>query len=136
MTRDQILQSLIRVELTSSDNFLKVKETLTRMGVPNRDGNSLFQSCHILHKQGFYYIVHFKELFGLDGKFATMSDEDYARRDTIARMLQDWKLLSVRSHLSQTDPSLVTIIQFKDKKNWNLEPKYAVGGDKVRKQTQ
>lgn len=93
----------------------------------------LFQSCHILHKQGNYYIVHFKELFGLDGRSALLTEEDYARRDTIARMLQNWKLLTIQSAVRPLDSSLVTVIQFKDKCSWKLSGKYSIGGDKVRK---
>ena len=118
----------VEVELPSQDSFLKVKETLTRIGISSRKEKKLYQSCHILHKQGKYYIVHFKELFALDGKNTNLSENDIARRNTIANLLNDWGLIEV---LGKTEPaaplSQIKVISYKEKSNWILETKYNIG---------
>ena len=128
------LNSLIEVKLAQSDDFLKVKETLTRIGVASERNKTLYQSCHILHKQGKYYIVHFKELFMLDGKPTDFSEEDMARRNTIANLLHDWELLDlvdVEKSISPTLPSsMVKVISHKEKADWNLVTKYSIGKKK------
>jgi hypothetical protein len=124
-------ESMLEVSLEAPDDFLKVKETLTRIGVAStRDGNVLFQSCHILHKQGRYFIVHFKELFLLDGRPANFFVEDRARRNTIAQLLSDWGLLDILSPDSIKETSglkNIKIIPFKEKSAWVLRPKYTIG---------
>lgn len=126
-----LIETLVEVKLSQDDDFLKVKETLTRIGVASRKENKLFQSCHILHKQGKYYIVHFKELFALDGKSTNFSEEDKGRRNTIANLLEDWGLVSlVNKNLSSTPKtpmSKIKIIPYKEKANWTLESKYSIG---------
>ena len=123
-------ENMLEVTLKQPDDFLKIRETLSRIGVASRKDKTLFQSCHILHKQGKYYIVHFKELFALDGKTATLSLNDIQRRNTISALLQDWSLLSVvkPEELENKAPlSQIKIIAFKDKKKWNLQTKYNIG---------
>ena len=123
-------ENMLEVTLKQPDDFLKIRETLSRIGVASRKDKTLFQSCHILHKQGKYYIVHFKELFALDGKTATLSINDIQRRNTISALLQDWSLLSVvrQEELENKAPlSQIKIIAFKDKKEWNLQAKYNIG---------
>lgn len=126
-----VVDTLVEVKLGQSDDFLKVKETLTRIGVPSRKSNTLFQSCHILHKQGKYYIVHFKELFALDGKPTNFSEEDKGRRNTIATLLADWGLVSLVNKDSTSEPrtsiSKIKIIPHRDKGEWKLESKYSIG---------
>lgn len=121
---------LVQVSLKESDDFLKVKETLTRIGVASKKNNTLYQSCHILHKQGKYYIVHFKELFALDGKPTDMNQDDISRRNTIALLLQEWGLVKIEN-LEVTQPadslSSIKIIPFSQKKDWNLVAKYNIG---------
>ncbi len=130
-----IVDTLLEVRLAEDDDFLKVKETLTRIGVSSRKENKLFQSCHILHKQQRYFLVHFKELFMLDGKTADFSDEDKGRRNTIATLLQDWKLLKIIDEDMASDPvvpiRMIKIITHKDKGNWELIPKYQIGAKKI-----
>lgn len=125
------IDDLVEVQLKESDDFLKVKETLTRIGIAAKKDNVLFQSCHILHKQGRYYIVHFKELFALDGKPTNFSDEDKARRNTIIKLLAEWGLVDVISKDAYTVPqaplSQIKVIAHKDKNEWTLEPKYNIG---------
>lgn len=125
-----MLDNMIEVQLKNPDDFLKVKETLTRIGVPSFKNKTLYQSCHILHKRGKYYIVHFKELFALDGRESTMSSDDYARRNTIASMLQDWGLVAV-TNISLLEPKAqsgsLKIVSYVDKHNWTLESKYRIG---------
>ena len=125
-----MIDRFIEVSLKKQDDFLKIKETLTRIGVSSNKTNTIYQSCHILHKKGKYYIVHFKELFALDGKQTNLSTEDISRRNTIAALLQEWGLLTI------VNPSIITskmpinqikIIPFSDKKNWKLESKYNIG---------
>lgn len=121
---------MLEVTLNEPDDFLKVRETLTRIGVASRKDNKLYQSCHILHKQGRYFIVHFKELFLLDGKKSNLEENDVARRNTIATLMSDWGLLSVdnKDKLQPIAPlRQIKIISFKDKDQWDLCPKYNIG---------
>ena len=121
-------ESMLEVTIKQPDDFLKVRETLTRIGVASRKDKTLFQSCHILHKQGKYYIVHFKELFALDGKETNLSENDIARRNTIAKLLGDWGLVNVKGTLEPIAPlSQIKIIAFKEKSEWTLETKYNIG---------
>ena len=118
----------VEIELKDDDDFLKVRETLSRIGVASRREKKLYQSCHILHKQGKYYIVHFKELFALDGKETNLSENDIARRNTIANLLGDWGLVEVKGDSTPTAPlSQIKIISFKEKDEWILETKYNIG---------
>ena len=120
----------VEITLVQPDDFLKVRETLTRIGVASRKDKVLYQSCHILHKQGRYYIVHFKELFALDGKQAELSDNDLQRRNTIAKLLSDWGLVTILNpdKFSDIAPlSQIKIIAFKDKHDWDLQTKYNIG---------
>ena len=122
--------NMLEVTLNEPDDFLKIRETLTRIGVASRKDNKLFQSCHILHKQGRYFIVHFKELFLLDGKKSNLEENDVARRNTIATLMSDWGLLTIegRDKLEPIAPlRQIKIISFKDKNQWNLCPKYNIG---------
>jgi len=123
-TQDHMLE----VVLKEPDDFLKIRETLSRIGVASRKEKKLYQSCHILHKQGKYYIVHFKELFALDGKNTNLSENDIARRNRIATLLADWGLVEITA---ETDPiaplSQIKIISFKEKSDWILETKYNIG---------
>jgi hypothetical protein len=123
---------MLEVGLKEPDDFLKVRETLSRIGVASRKNKTLFQSCHILHKQGKYYIVHFKELFALDGKDTNISENDIARRNTIANLLTDWGLVKVVSESSvEAAPlSQIKVISFKEKNEWSLETKYNIGKKK------
>ena len=129
---------MLEVTIKQHDDFLKVRETLTRIGVASRKDKTLFQSCHILHKQGKYYIVHFKELFALDGKKATLSDNDIQRRNTIAVLLQDWNLIDIvkKADAENKAPlSQIKVLPFKEKKEWNLSAKYNIG-KKVEEKTE
>jgi len=121
---------MLEITLNEPDDFLKVRETLTRIGVASRKENKLFQSCHILHKQGRYFIVHFKELFMLDGKKANLEENDLHRRNTIATLLSDWGLLSFTVKNDGLDCAplrQIKIIPFKQKVDWELCPKYNIG---------
>ena len=122
--------SMLEVTLNEPDDFLKIRETLTRIGVASRKDNKLYQSCHILHKQGRYFIVHFKELFLLDGKKSNLEENDVGRRNTIATLMSDWGLLTVENK-EQLQPIAplrqIKIISFKDKDQWELCPKYNIG---------
>ena len=121
-------EDMLEVRLKAPDDFLKIRETLSRIGVASRKERKLYQSCHILHKQGRYYIVHFKELFALDGKETNLSDNDIARRNTITKLLKDWELVEVVGELNDLAPlSQIKIISFKEKDEWNLETKYNIG---------
>ena len=123
-------QSMLEVTLNEPDDFLKVRETLTRIGVASRKDNKLYQSCHILHKQGRYFIVHFKELFLLDGKKSNLEENDIARRNTITQLISDWGLISIetQNNLGPMAPlRQIKIISFKEKDQWNLCPKYNIG---------
>ena len=125
--------SMVEVGLKEPDDFLKVRETLTRIGVASRKEKKLYQSCHILHKQGRYYIVHFKELFALDGKKANLSLNDVQRRNRIVQLLGDWGLVSVSSKESIADVaplSQIKVIAYKEKGDWTLESKYNIGKKK------
>lgn len=122
--------SMLEISLNEPDDFLKVRETLTRIGVASRKDKKLFQSCHILHKQGRYFIVHFKELFLLDGKKSNLEENDIARRNTIATLMSDWGLVTIESK-EKAQPLAplrqIKIISYKDKTNWELCPKYNIG---------
>jgi hypothetical protein len=122
--------SMLEVTLNEPDDFLKVRETLTRIGVASRKDKKLYQSCHILHKQGRYFIVHFKELFLLDGKKSNLEENDLARRNTIAQLMSDWGLITIEDN-SKVDPLApmrqIKIIPFKEKNEWELCPKYNIG---------
>jgi len=124
-------EDLIEVTLENDEDFLKVKETLTRIGVSSRKEKKLYQSCHILHKRGKYYIVHFKELFGLDGLPSEMSENDTARRNTIINLLEEWELVKVVDKNKIAEPvasvGQIKIISYKDKSEWELIPKYHIG---------
>ena len=125
--------SMIEVGLKEPDDFLKVRETLTRIGVASRKEKKLYQSCHILHKQGKYYIVHFKELFALDGKKANLSLNDVQRRNRIVQLLGDWGLVSINSKESFADVaplSQIKVLAYKEKGEWTLESKYNIGKKK------
>lgn len=126
-----LVDDLVEVELPSDEGFLKVKETLTRIGIASKKDKKIFQSCHILHKQGKYYIVHFKELFMLDGKINSFSDEDKARRNTIVNLLEEWELISVVKPAMVEDPiaplSQIKILPYKEKDQWELVAKYSIG---------
>jgi hypothetical protein len=125
------VEDLLEVKLAKEDNFLKIKETLTRIGVSSKTENKLWQSCHILHKRGKYYIVHFKELFLLDGLSSSIDENDVARRNTIAKLLEEWNLLEIIDQ-NKVDSAIaginqIKIIPFKEKQNWELIPKYHIG---------
>jgi len=129
------IQDMLEVTIKQPDDFLKVRETLTRIGVASRKDKTLFQSCHILHKQGKYYIVHFKELFALDGKIATLSENDIQRRNTIAILLQDWALIDIvqKDKAENKAPlSQIKVLPFKEKKEWTLSAKYNIGKKAVK----
>lgn len=132
-----ILETLLEVKLAEEEDFLKVKETLTRIGVASKKEKKLYQSCHILHKRGKYYIVHFKELFLLDGKQSDFSEEDRGRRNTIANLLEEWKLfenVDKDKHLEPRAPmSHIKILSYKEKSEWILESKYNIGSKKRAK---
>lgn len=122
--------SMLEVTLNEPDDFLKVRETLTRIGVASRKDRKLYQSCHILHKQGRYFIVHFKELFVLDGKPSTITENDIQRRNTIAILLSDWGLLTINSAEQAKDRAplrQIKVLSFKERDEWELCPKYNIG---------
>jgi hypothetical protein len=125
------IDDLLEVRLKKEDDFLKIKETLTRIGVSSRKEKKLWQSCHILHKRSKYYIVHFKELFALDGLPTNLSDEDIARRNTIANLLDEWELLEIVDKEQSKEPvvsvSKIKILPYKEKEEWELCPKYHIG---------
>ena len=124
-------EQMLEVELKEPDDFLKIRETLSRIGVASRKDKVLYQSCHILHKQGKYFIVHFKELFALDGKQTNLSENDIARRNTISRLLSDWGLVKIKGETDPAAPlSQIKIISFKEKNEWILETKYNIGKKK------
>lgn len=128
---DDLIRSFIEIELKNDGDFLKVKETLTRIGIANMQSKTLWQSCHILHKKGKLYIVHFKELFALDGKRNEFDENDLARRNSIANLLQDWGLLSIKNPDVCVEPRAplyhIKIIPYKEKPNWKLEAKHSLG---------
>ena len=124
---------MVEVALKNPDDFLKCRETLTRIGVASRTENKLYQSCHILHKQGKYYIVHFKELFHLDGKHSDFSENDAQRRNRITKLLSDWGLVESVTELNEEDMcsmSQIKILPHKEKGDWELIPKYSIGSKK------
>ena len=125
---------MVEVLLNEPDDFLKVRETLTRIGVASRKEKKLYQSCHILHKQGRYFIVHFKELFALDGKPANFGEEDVARRNAIANLLDEWGLVNLVESEKSQDPicpiSRIKVLPYKEKDDWTLTPKYNIGKKK------
>jgi hypothetical protein len=131
---NDLLETLIEVKIAEEEDFLKIKETLTRIGVASRKEKKIYQSCHIFHKQGKYYIVHFKEMFAIDGKPSNFSDEDKGRRNKIIELLQDWQLLKVVESERIKDPlasmSQIKIINHKEKDEWTLEAKYNMGRKK------
>ena len=123
-------ENMLEVNLKEPDDFLKVRETLTRIGVASRKDKKLFQSCHILHKQGRYFIVHFKELFALDGKEANLTDNDIERRNTIAQLLSDWGLIAIINTTvaeKKAPLSQIKVLSFKEKGEWDLQAKYNIG---------
>jgi hypothetical protein len=135
-----LITDLVEVALAQKDDFLKVRETLTRIGVASKKDKILYQSCHILHKQGRYYIVHFKELFALDGKPTDISENDLSRRNAIVKLLQDWGLIKVVNIKQIEEPvpiflSQIKILSHKEKDDWELVPKYNIGSRKLDKNT-
>ena len=127
---------MVEIVLKEPDDFLKVRETLTRIGVASRKEKKLYQSCHILHKQGRYYIVHFKELFALDGKHANLTENDVQRRNRIIKLLVDWGLVEISAAGLDTIENMsslnqIKVISFKNKKEWELETKYNIGNTKL-----
>ena len=133
MNSDWDASSMVEVRLKQPDDFLKVRETLTRIGVASRNERKLYQSCHILHKQGRYYIVHFKELFLLDGKNSDFSDNDLQRRNRITKLLSDWGLVDVVNDEMIEEASSISqikILPHKEKAEWELIPKYSIGSKK------
>jgi hypothetical protein len=131
---DLKVEDLLEITLKADDDFLKVRETLTRIGVSSKKENKLYQSCHILHKRGKFYIVHFKELFALDGLPTDIDDTDLGRRNTIANLLEEWGLINIVDQKKASEPIVslaqMKIIPFKDKQNWELVPKYHIGRKK------
>jgi hypothetical protein len=125
------IDQLVEVTLKNSEDFLKVRETLSRIGLASKKEKTLYQSCHILHKQGKYYIVHFKELFLLDGKDSSISEGDVARRNRIVHLLDEWELINIVDEKKIADPvaplNQIKIIPFKEKDSWNLVTKYTIG---------
>ena len=126
------IKDLVEVTLNESDDFLKVRETLTRIGVASKKDKTLFQSCHILHKKGQYYVVHFKELFALDGKPTDITENDLSRRNAIVKLLEDWELVKVvrKEQIETPAPiflSQIKILSHKEKREWQLVPKYNIG---------
>ena len=131
-------EQMVEVHLSEPDDFLKVRETLTRIGVASRKEKKIYQSCHILHKQGRYYIVHFKELFALDGKHANLTVNDVERRNRIITLLSDWGLISIMKPDSLTSCAplnQIKVLSYKDKGDWTLETKYNIGKKKKPTQT-
>jgi hypothetical protein len=129
-----MIDTLVEVQLLNDENFLKIKETLTRIGIASRKDKKIYQSCHILHKQGKYYIVHFKELFMLDGKINNFDDDDKGRRNTIVNLLEEWKLIRTVDPTVIQDPvaplSQIKILSHKEKNEWELVAKYSIGKKK------
>ena len=124
-------EQMLEVGLKEPDDFLKVRETLSRIGVASRKERKLYQSCHILHKQGRYYIVHFKELFALDGKETNLSENDIARRNTVANLLKEWGLVDVLGNTENVAPlSQIKVLSYREKDEWTLETKYNIGKKK------
>ena len=129
------INNLVEIRLRNEDDFLKVRETLTRIGVASKKQKTLYQSCHILHKQGRYFITHFKELFALDGKPSNMSESDIARRNTITNLLKEWELVDILKSEQTENPiapiSQIKVLPYKDKNDWELVAKYNIGKKKT-----
>ena len=125
------IEDMLEISFKENDDFLKIRETLTRIGVASRKDKTLYQSCHILHKRGKYYLVHFKELFALDGKESSISENDLARRNAIARLLEEWELLSILDEEQSSTPlapmSQIKVLPHKEKSEWSLVAKYNIG---------
>ena len=125
------IEDMLEISFKENDDFLKIRETLTRIGVASRKDKTLYQSCHILHKRGKYYLVHFKELFALDGKESSITENDLARRNAIARLLEEWDLLSILDEEQASTPlapmSQIKVLPHKEKEEWNLIAKYNIG---------
>ena len=133
------IKDLVEITLTQEDDFLKVRETLTRIGVASKKDRTLYQSCHILHKKGQYYVVHFKELFALDGKPTDITENDLSRRNAIVKLLEDWELVKVvrKEQIETPAPiflSQIKILSHKEKRDWQLVPKYNIGSKKNNSQ--
>ena len=128
------IEDMLEISFKENDDFLKIRETLTRIGVASRKNQTLYQSCHILHKRGKYYLVHFKELFALDGKESSITENDLARRNAIARLLEEWDLLSILDEEQSSTPlapmSQIKVLPHKEKPEWNLVAKYNIGNAK------
>ena len=128
------IANMLEISFKENDDFLKIRETLTRIGVASRKNKTLYQSCHILHKRGKYYLVHFKELFALDGKESSITENDLARRNAIARLLEEWDLLSILDEEQASTPlapmSQIKVLPHKEKPEWNLVAKYNIGNAK------
>ena len=128
------IEDMLEISFKENDDFLKIRETLTRIGVASRKDKTLYQSCHILHKRGKYYLVHFKELFALDGKESSLTENDLARRNSIARLLDEWDLLSILDEEQSSSPlapmSQIKVLPHKEKPEWNLVAKYNIGNAK------
>ena len=128
------IANMLEISFKENDDFLKIRETLTRIGVASRKDKTLYQSCHILHKRGKYYLVHFKELFALDGKESSITENDLARRNSIARLLDEWDLLSILDEEQSSTPlapmSQIKVLPHKEKPEWNLVAKYNIGNAK------
>jgi hypothetical protein len=133
---NELIKSLVEITIKDPDDFLKVRETLSRIGISSKLEKTLTQSCHILHKQGKYYLVHFKELFLLDGKYSDFSLDDVARRNTICNLLREWNLITIVNPDKTKDPtaplSQIKILSHKEKQDWNLVSKYSIGKIKKR----
>jgi hypothetical protein len=129
-----IVDTLVEIKFNEEEDFLKIKETLTRIGIASKKTNTLYQSCHILHKKGKYYLLHFKELFALDGKTTDITEDDIARRNTIAALLGEWGLCEIVTPDKIIEPrasmSQIKILPYKEKESWNLESKYSIGKSK------
>jgi len=125
------IEDMLEISFEENDDFLKIRETLTRIGVASRKDKTLYQSCHILHKRGRYYLVHFKELFALDGKESSITENDLARRNAIAKLLEEWDLLSILDEEQASTPlapmSQIKVLPHKEKSEWNLVAKYNIG---------
>ena len=124
-------EQMLEVTLNEPDDFLKVRETLSRIGVASRKERTLYQSCHILHKQGRYFVTHFKELFALDGKQTNLNENDLQRRNTIANLLKDWGLVKIVGEMGEMAPlSQIKVLSYKEKADWTLQTKYSIGKKK------
>ena len=128
------IEDMLEISFKENDDFLKIRETLTRIGVASRKDKTLYQSCHILHKRGRYYLVHFKELFALDGKESSITENDLGRRNAIAKLLEEWELLSIINVSKAQEPlapmSQIKVLPHKEKSEWNLVAKYNIGNAK------